>query len=343
MHVLLALLMLGALIMVHEAGHFFAARGCGIEVQEFAMGMGPVLFSHKGRRGTKFSLRLFPIGGFCQFYGEDEDTKDGQGFNDYSVWKRAATVLSGPAMNFVLAIVIIVVYLSAWGLPMVVPRVAELEMNAEAAGLMVGDEILFVNGIKVVDTTTILTAISEGAEADVTLTVDRAGETVDVTIKPFYDEEAGRYRVGFSFAQERTRVSLLESFPFSVSYNLESASLIVDTLRKLVTTGEGAKDVTGPVGTVYVIQEATQQGGMDIFMEMAAMISVNLGVMNMLPIPGLDGSRLLFLLVEAVRRKPVKRELEGAIHFAGFVLLMGLMVLLVYKDVLSIVTGSFGF
>lgn len=343
MHVLLALLMLSALIMVHEAGHFFAARACGIEVQEFAMGMGPALFSRTSRKGTKFSLRLFPIGGFCQFYGEDQDTKDGQGFNDYPVWKRAVTVVSGPAMNFLLAVLVIVVYLSAWGLPTVVPRVAELEMNAQAAGLMVGDEILFVNGVEVVDTTTVTKVISESAGGDITLTVDRAGNTSDVVITPFYDDEAGRYRVGFTFAQERVRISLLQSLPFSVSYNVESASLVVDTLRKLVTTGEGANEVTGPVGTVYVIQEATQQGGLDIFLEMAAMISVNLGVMNMLPIPGLDGSRLLFLLVEGVRRKPVKRELEGAIHFAGFVLLMGLMIVLVYKDVLSIVTGGFGF
>jgi len=343
MHVLLALLMLGVLITVHEAGHFFAARLCGIEVQEFAMGMGPALISGTSKKGTKFSLRLLPIGGFCQFYGEDEDTRDGNGFNDYPVWKRALTVASGPAMNFILAILIIVIYLSAWGLPMVVPRVAELEMNAEAAGLMVGDEILFVNGVEVADTTTVTRVIGESAGGDVTLTVDRGGETMDVVITPFYDEDAGRYRVGFTFAQERVRVSLWQSFPFSVRYNVESATLIVDTLRKLVTTGEGAGDVTGPVGTVYVIQEVTQQGGMDIFLEMAAMISVNLGVMNLLPIPGLDGSRLLFLLVEGVRRKPIKRELEGTIHFAGLVLLMGLMVVLVYKDVLTIVTGGFGF
>ena len=205
MHVFLALLMLGVLITVHEAGHFFAARLCGIEVQEFAMGMGPALISGTSKKGTKFSLRLLPIGGFCQFYGEDEDTQDGKGFNDYPVWKRALTVASGPMMNFILAILIIVIYLSAWGLPTVVPRVAELEMNAEAAGLMVGDEILFVNGIEVVDTTTILTAISGSAGADVTLTVDRSGEQMDVTITPFYDEEAGRYRVGFTFAQERVR------------------------------------------------------------------------------------------------------------------------------------------
>ena len=342
MHVLLALLMLGVLIMVHEAGHYFAARACGIEVQEFAMGMGPAIFSRMGKNGTKFSLRALPIGGFCQFYGEDEDTRDGQGFNDYPVWKRAVTVASGPAMNFLLAVLIIVIYLSAWGLPAVVPRVAELEENAQLAGLMIGDELLYVNGVEVVDTTTVTSEIAKADGGDVTLTVQRGEETVDVTIAPFFDEEAGRYRVGFTFAQERMRVSILESFPFSVSYNLESATLIVDTLKNLVFKGQGVSDITGPVGTVYVIQEVTQQGGMDMFLELAAMISVNLGVMNLLPIPGLDGSRLLFLLVEGVRRKPVKRELEGAIHFAGLCLLMALMVMLVFKDVNSILSGGFG-
>ena len=342
MHVLLALLMLGVLIMVHEAGHYFAARACGIDVQEFAMGMGPAIFSRTGKNGTKFSLRALPIGGFCQFYGEDEDTKDGQGFNDNPVWKRAVTVASGPAMNFLLAILIIVIYLSAWGLPTVVPRVAELEENAQLAGLMVGDELLYVNGVEILDTATVTSEIAKANGGDVTLTVQRGGETVDVVITPFYDEEAGRFRVGFTFAQERMRVSILESLPFSVSYNLESATLIVDTLKNLVFKGQGVSDITGPVGTVYVIQEVTQQGGMDIFLELAAMISVNLGVMNLLPIPGLDGSRLLFLLVEGVRRKPVKRELEGAIHFAGFCLLMALMVVLVFKDVNSIMSGGFG-
>lgn len=343
MHMLLALLMLSALIMVHEAGHFFAARACGIEVQEFALGMGPALLSGTSKSGTKFSLRLFPIGGFCQFYGEDEDTKDGKGFNDYSVLKRALTVVSGPAMNFLLAVVIIVVYLSVWGLPTVVPRVAELEENAALGGLMLGDELLLVNGIEVVNTSTVTKTISASEGADVTLRVLRNGEEIDVVITPFYDEQDRRYRIGIGFAQERVQISLFESLPFSISYNMESASLILDALKNLLTTGEGASEVTGPVGTVYVIQEATRRGGMDIFLDMAAMISVNLGVMNLLPIPGLDGSRLLFLLVEGVRRKPVKRELEGMIHFAGFVLLMGLMVVLVYKDVLSIVTGSFGF
>jgi len=335
-YVFLAFLLLGVLIMAHEAGHFFAARACGIEVQEFALGMGPLLLKKKSRRGTQYSLRLLPIGGFCQFYGEDEDVSDPRAFNNQAVWKRMVTVVSGPVMNFIVALLVVVIYLSALGLITVVPKVGDVEENAAKAGLAIGDVLLAVNGTEVEDANTVLEAIAASEGETVTLRVDRGGEERDVAIEPFFDEEVSRYRVGFSFAQERMKVSLLESIPFSVSYNVESVRLIGRTLKNLFFKGEGVSDVTGPVGTVYVIQEVTRSGGIDIYLELLALISVNLGVMNLLPIPGLDGSRLLFLLVEGVRRKPVRRELEGAIHGAGFILLMGLMLLLTYKDIMQI-------
>lgn len=336
MYVFLALLLLGVLIMAHEAGHFFAARACGIEVQEFALGMGPLLLKKKSRRGTQYSLRLLPIGGFCQFYGEDEDVNDPRAFNNQAVWKRMLTVVSGPLMNFIVALLVVVIYLSALGVTSVVPKVGEVEENAAKAGLAVGDVLLAVNGTDVVDVNTVHEAIKASEGSEVTLRVKRGEQETDIAIAPFYDEEYSRYRVGFSFAQERIKVSLLESIPFSVSYNIESVRLIVQTLKNLFVRGEGVSDVTGPVGTVYVIQEVTQSGGIDVYLELLALISVNLGVMNLLPIPGLDGSRLLFLIVEGVRRKPVRRELEGAIHGAGFILLMGLMVALTYKDIMQI-------
>lgn len=336
MYILLALLLLGVLIIAHEAGHFCAARACGIEVQEFAIGMGPLIARWKGRKGTQYSLRLLPIGGFCQFYGEDQESEDPRAFNRHPVWKRALTVISGPAMNFVVALVVVVLYMSALGLLTAVPRVAEVEENAASAGLMAGDVLLSVNGVEAADSQTVLSTISESGGQPVTLRVARDGQETDVVITPFYDEEAARYRVGFTFDQERVRTPLLQSIPFSVRYNVESVRLIVQTLKNLIFKGEGVSDVSGPVGTVYVIQEVTQQGGIDIYLEMLALISVNLGVMNLLPIPGLDGSRLLFLLVEGVRRKPIRRELEGAIHGAGFILLMGLMLVLTYKDIMQI-------
>ncbi|MED9821731.1 MAG: M50 family metallopeptidase [Christensenellales bacterium] len=336
MYVLLALLLLGVLIIAHEAGHFWAARACGIEVQEFAMGMGPVLAKWKSRRGTQFSIRLLPIGGFCQFYGEDEAVDDPRAFNNQPVYKRMLTVASGPLMNFAVALLVVVLYVSALGIQTVVPRVEAVEPNAAAAGLQAGDTLLTVNGRDVTDTSVVQEEISGSAGQPVTLRVRRGGEELDVIIAPFFDEETVRYRVGFTFAQERVRVPLSSSIPFSVRYNIESVNLIVQTLKNLVFKGEGMNEVTGPVGTVYVIQEVTQQGGVDVYLELLALISVNLGVMNLLPIPGLDGSRLLFLLVEAVRRKPIRRELEGAIHGAGFILLMALMVVLTYKDIMQI-------
>lgn len=336
MYVILALLLLGVLILAHEAGHYFAARACGIEVQEFAMGMGPLLAKWKNKKGTQFSVRLLPIGGFCQFYGEDEDVNDPRAFNNQAVWKRLATVISGPLMNFVVAFAVLVLYLSLIGVPTAVPRVGSVEQHAADAGLAAGDTLLLVNDTPADSIDAVLAEIMGSNGEAVTLHVERDGRQMDIPITPFYDEAEARYRVGFTFAQERVRVSVLESVPFSVVYNAESVRLIGKTLKDLVFKGEGVSDVTGPVGTVYVIQEVTAQGGLDIYLELLALISVNLGVMNLLPIPGLDGSRLLFLLVEAVRRKPIKRELEGAIHGAGFILLMGLMVLLTYKDIMQI-------
>ena len=336
MYVILALLLLGVLVMAHEAGHFFAARACGIEVQEFAMGMGPLLLQKKDRKGTQFSLRLLPIGGYCQFYGEDEEVNDPRAFGNQAVWKRLLTVVSGPLMNFIVAMLVVVIYLSALGVAAVVPKVGEVEENAAKAGLAVGDVLLSVNGVDVVDVNTVLAEISGSEGQDVTLRVQRDGSEQDIVLSPFFDAELERYRVGFSFAQERVRVSVMESIPFSVRYNVESVRLIAQTLKNLLFKGEGVSDVTGPVGTVYVIQEVTRSGGIDVYLELLALISVNLGVMNLLPIPGLDGSRLLFLLVEGVRGKPIRRELEGTIHAAGFILLMGLMVLLTYKDIMQI-------
>ena len=237
-------------------------------------------------------------------------------------------------MNFVIAFLVIALFMSLCGVSVVVPKVAKLEENAQVAGLEIGDEILAVDGMETADSNAVAQAIADSNGDAVTLTVRRDGQTLDLTITPFYDEDDGRYRVGFSFGRENMRLPIWSSIPFSVQYNIESVKAILDALKNMVFRGKGVDDMTGPVGTIYVIQEVTRQGGFEVYLEMLALISVNLGVMNLLPIPGLDGSRLLFLLVEAIRRKPVKRELEGAIHLAGFALLMGLMVLLTYKDII---------
>lgn len=234
MYVVLALLLLGVLIIAHEGGHFWAARACGIGVQEFSMGMGPLIAKWQSKKGTQFSVRLLPIGGYCQFYGEDEEKNDPRAFNNQPVWKRAITVFSGPLMNFVIAFLVIALFMSAIGVNAVVPKVAQVEETAQAAGLQIGDEITAVNGETVATSDAIAKAISASGGEAVTLTVKRDGRTLDLTLTPFYDAQAGRYRVGFSFGQERVRVSVFESIPFSLQYNVESVRLILSTLKNQI-------------------------------------------------------------------------------------------------------------
>ena len=176
----------------------------------------------------------------------------------------------------------------------------------------------------------------------VKMSIKRGEQRVELQLQPFYDEEYGRYRLGFTFDQERHRLSLMTSVTTSFSYNLDNGTLILKTLRDLIIHGEGINEVTGPVGTIYVISEVTKQAGFDIFFELLAIISVNLGIMNLLPIPGLDGSRLLFLLVEGMRKKPIDAQIESRIYLTGFILLIGIMIIMTYKDVFSIINGLWG-
>ena len=341
MYVVLALVMLSALIVTHELGHFLAARACGIAVQEFSVGMGPLLAKRVGKHGTQFSLRALPVGGFCMFQGEGEGGARSDAFSRASVPKRAITIASGPLMNFVVAFLVVVFFVSALGVQTVLPVVGELEENARSAGLMIGDRLLEVDGVGVSSSNDVIAAVNAAQGESVVFTVLRGGERAQVTLKPFYDEEARRYRVGFSFEMGRTRVPVGQAVPFSASYCVSSVQAIVDALVGIFSRGEGVEDMTGIVGTVYVIQDATRSGGIDMFLELLAMISVNLGVMNLLPIPGLDGSKLLFLLAEAVRGKPLSERIEGALTMAGFALIFGLMIVLTYKDLTQIFLGRF--
>lgn len=342
MYVLLALLLLSVLVLAHEAGHFFAARAVGIEVAEFSVGMGPLLKQWKGKRDTLFSIRALPIGGYCMFYSDEPDEdgrviEDARALNRQSVPARMLMTVSGPLMNFVVAFAAVVVYLSLIGAPSVINEVELVETPAAAAGLMAGDTILTMNGAQATDAAQIQQAIAQSGGDDIALTVERGGETVELTLTPFYDEEAGRYRVGFTFGTGRVRMGIGQTVPFAAEYCVQMVRSLLDVLKNMVVRGEGLDQVTGPVGTVDVISQVVKTNGADVIVDLLALISVNLGVFNLLPIPGLDGSKLIFLAVEAVRRKPVKPEIEGGIHMAGYALLIGLMILFTYQDILRMV------
>ena len=347
LYVLIAILLLGILVVAHEFGHFMAARLTGIEVLEFAVGFGPKLLSRTSRKtGTKFSLRAIPLGGFCAFYGEDDATgktkDDPRAYARQSVWKRMFTVLMGPFMNFILAFVVAAVYLLCVGSADVEPYLIGVEENmpAAAAGLQAMDVISEVNGVSVLDGTmdTLLAAI-DGPE-ELTLTVLREGETLTLRCTPLWDEGAAQYRIGVSIQGRYTGTShpigLGEAVRSSWDTCVYAGGVILKAVGAMVTRGEGLDQTSGPVGVVSIVSQEVRDYGFEAFINLLVIISINLGVMNLLPIPGLDGSRFLFMVVEAIRRKPVPQEKEAMVHLVGMLFLFSLMIFFTFRDVMNL-------
>ncbi len=345
MYVMIGILLLGVLVAVHEFGHFIAARLCGIEVMEFAIGMGPKIVGWTGKKGTKFSLRCIPFGGFCAFYGEDDvegkAKDDPRAYNKQNVWKRIITVLMGPMMNFILALAVAVGVYTFMDFPVVEPMLMEIIAGspAEEAGLLPGDVITAVGCESVLDGTTAALQKALDGKESYTLTVRRGETTFDVDVAPRYMEEEGRALIGITYSGHQigsVRMNFAEAVQAGTSYCVEAGSAVFQALGGLFTDPEIREQVTGPVGTIDVVAQAVKQDGYDAFVSLLVMISVNLGVMNLLPIPGLDGSRIVFHLIEAIRRKPIKPEREAMVHLIGLVFLLGLMVFFTFKDVVRL-------
>lgn len=353
-YVLIAILLLGILVTIHEWGHFIAARITGIAVQEFSVGFGPKLCGWKSRKhDTAFSIRLIPMGGYCAFYGEDDaegkTTDDPRSYSRQSVWKRMFSVLMGPGMNFVLAFVVLLLFFWIGGAQVptaAYPYIASVEADGPAAqaGMQDGDVVTAINGENMLDgtTDTLIRAISayQTGDAPLTLTVKRGDETFETTAVPFYDEAAGKYRlgitVGATYDTEWQPLTFGQAVSSSWSNCVYAGGVIFNALKNLVTTGVGLDQTSGPVGVISQVSQEVRRGGFDAFINLLVVISINLGIMNLLPIPGLDGSRFLFMVLEAIRRKPVPPKKEAMVHLAGYVLLFGLMIFFTFKDVMRL-------
>lgn len=345
--ILLAIFLLGILITAHEYGHFIAARLTGIAVKEYSVGFGPKLVQWKSKKHeTLFTLRPIPMGGYCMFYGDETDqanADDPRAFDKAAVWKRLLTVLSGPLMNLLLAFVLAVGLMAGYGVSIAQPSLSDVEagMPAAQAGMLPGDVLLSVNGtaIPVGDASALTAAVGALKTGEsLALTVRRGEETLTFTLAPVYDAALDRARIGVGISSV-ARIQAGQVVPAAFSSCVYASTAILTSLGRLVTTGEGAQDVAGPVGVVQMIAEQTQNGGLEIFLNLAVIISINLGLFNLLPIPGLDGSRVVFLLLEAIRRKPISRRVEATVHLTGFALLIGLMVFFTFRDVGRILGG----
>lgn len=337
MKLIVALLVFSIIVIIHEFGHFIVAKKNGIVVEEFAIGMGPKLFGV--RRGeTEYTLRAFPIGGACMMLGEDTaETVTPGSFNSKSVWARIAVVAAGPIFNFILAFVCAVLLISISGYTS--GEILEVGEGspAEEAGLMAGDLITGVDKESVHTFTDFSMYISLNRGRSCVVTYERDGETYQTEVTPVLDAD-GIYRIGITGGvQEKPGPvgTVISSF-YEVKSNI---NLVIKSLQMLVQGQVSRNDVAGPVGMFQVIgdsyETAARYGLMTVILTLANMIlllSANLGVMNLLPIPALDGGRLIFLIVEAVRGKPVPPDKEGFVHTIGFVLLMVLMVLIMFND-----------
>ena len=343
--VLIFLLIFTVIVVSHEFGHFAVARRSGIRVNEFAIGMGPVLY--KRRMGeTDFCIRLLPLGGACVFDGlnglepDEEAVLDEHSFPRASVFARIATVAAGPVFNFILGFLLslIVVTFSGTDLP-VVQEIIE-ESAAEDAGLMAGDRIVSVNGerIHLYREVSLISQMNYGEP--LTITYEREGEKDTLVLTPRYDEETGRYYIGIRGAGEFHACRGLEVFPYAF---YETGYWLKATLKSLGSMIGGhfsRDDIAGPVGVVKVVDDtyqAVNPYGLSAilltFLSLSTLLTVNLGVVNLLPIPALDGGRLVFLIIEAIRGKPVPPDKEGLVHLAGIALLMAIMVMVLFNDI----------
>lgn len=338
MGIVLAILVFGLIIFVHELGHFLLAKINKIRVDEFSIGMGPRLISFvKGE--TRYSLKLLPIGGSCMM-GEDDVEDVGEGsFNSKSVWARISVVAAGAIFNFVLALIfsMIVIGYTGYDEP-VISGVVE-DFPAQEAGMQAGDRIVKMNNkkINIWREVTYYNMFHQGETVD--LVYERDGEKYEVTITPKQDED-GSYLLGVTSPAEYKKANLLTAAQYGVYEVKFWICTTVESLKMLVTGAVGMDQLSGPVGIVDVVDETYQQsksyGAVVVIMQMLSigiLISANLGVMNLLPLPALDGGRLVFLFIEAIRGKRVSPEKEGWVHGIGMILLFLLMVFVLFNDI----------
>lgn len=351
---ILFIIIFGVVVIAHEFGHFLIAKANGIHVVEFSVGMGPNIISRK-KGGTKYSLKLFPIGGACMFEGEDgvadKDEESGEAkepgpgsFLKAKVWARIATVVAGPLFNLLLAfiIAIIMVNMSVTRDP-IASQVVE-GGGAQAAGLQAGDRIISINEEKIClyqEISMYMQLSYRGGDLEVVY--ERNGERYTTTLTPQYDEEYGYYLLGISNAdiKEPRGIESLKYAWYEMRY---SVKMTYTSLGMLFTGRVSRKDVAGPVGIAVNVVGATYEaskeyGWQSVLLNMlniTLMLSVNLGILNLLPVPALDGGRLVFLLLEVIRGKPVPPEKEGIVHFIGLVFFMILMVFIFFNDLVNI-------
>jgi regulator of sigma E protease len=333
---LLALVAFGLMILAHELGHFLAAKLGGVAVRAFAVGFGPPLLRRR-RGGTEYRLNAFPLGGYVRLAGEDFEEEAGpDAFRSKGVWTRIAIVAAGPGMNVLLSVLLVAAAAFFYGLPrQVTTVVASVRPGwpAAQAGLRPGDRVVAIDGVPVPDGQTMVRTIHRSPGRPLRLLVDRAGRRFEVTVTPRLDPRLGVGITGITPAVARERLPAHRALAWGVQQTGRFVRDMVAGLARLVGSGDVLDELAGPVGAVRLLGDAAQVG-FDSYLFTTAFLSVMIGLFNLLPLPALDGGRLAFLGVEAVRRRAVDPRREGYVHLVGFALLLLLVLALTYRDIL---------
>ncbi|WP_294755111.1 site-2 protease family protein [uncultured Ruminococcus sp.] len=357
MGIILAIIIFGLIVTVHEFGHFICAKLSGIKVLEFSVGMGPKLLQ-KQKGETKYSLRALPIGGYCAMEGEDSTNNDPRSFRNAKLWKRMIVLVAGAGMNFVLGFVALTIFICTLAkVPSTVisgfsgqrdddGNVTYFARSYET-GLRHEDKLISIDGARIYsawDFNSIFEDMSVNESH--TVVVKRDGHRVKVENVVFHDTADTESEQAVDFGIRYYKKNPLTVMRGSGQLFMTMSHVITTSLKQLVSGKAKKEDVSGPVGVVSAISDSAKDSESLLdaicnLLWMTSLITINVGIFNLLPIPGLDGGRLLFCIIELVRRKPVKPEHEGYVHLAGMVLLFGIMIFATYNDIVKLFTGGF--
>ncbi|MCQ2358803.1 MAG: RIP metalloprotease RseP [Phascolarctobacterium sp.] len=333
--VLAAIFVFGILITVHEFGHFIVAKMTGMKVEEFAIGFGPCIYQTKDG-DTEYSLRLIPLGGYNKIAGMDpEDEPCENGFNSKSIPARMAVILAGVFMNFLLPIILFTGIYMVEGQDKidnapVLGKVVEFSA-AERAGLKVGDKILTINDKVITDWRNVVTTLRDNGEKEVSLKIERDGKEQSFTMTPKYDPELKRALIGISPRILHESVGPIDSFKMAIDYTFYCVQYMIDSLKEIIV-GKASADVAGPIGVAQVAGKMAEKGLRPLF-GFVALMSINLGVVNLLPLPALDGGHFILLIIEALRGKPLSPVWMTRIQYVGISLILAITIYSTFKDI----------
>ena len=324
--------MLLVLVIPHEWGHMTVARWCGVKIKEFSVGMGPLIFK-KQKGDTQYSLRLLPLGGYCAMEGEDENVDSPTSYSSKTNGQKIAILLAGVTMNIIIAFVAVAIALCISGVPSNTLDSVTAGSPAEAAGLQAGDKIVEIDGTRTDSWEDVVECINAyDGNGAIEISYQRGEETGTASVTPYYDEERGGYMVGIVSAYTK---NVFRCLSYAPSYTWQLATAMIEGFKMLITGGAGLDEVAGPVGLVRVVGTAAEYG-IAPYLMLLALVSLNLALFNLIPIPGLDGGKIFFIILKIISGGRINDDMEYKATLVGMVLLIALFILVTLNDVKNI-------